>query len=135
MRGNHAANISDSLAVLVRLLDEARLGVSSWDRHYASVEEIPGLGLSTYTKFLNFLSVSISGKTALILDKRIIDVAKSGVFEEFTGHFNAQRYPLYLQRMQSIAEALELDAENVEFFLYEFGLNLKPPNGRDRSGL
>jgi hypothetical protein len=123
MRGNHAANIADNLAALTGLLGEARLGISNWKEHFEKVEAIPGLGLSTYTKFLNFLSVSVSGKTALILDKRIIDVAKSHVFTaSLTG-----RYPTYLQRMHSIADILEVEAENLEFFLYEFGLNLKQP--------
>jgi hypothetical protein len=127
MRGNHAANIADNLAALTGLLGEARLGISNWKEHFEKVEAIPGLGLSTYTKFLNFLSVSVSGKTALILDKRIIDVAKSHVFEEFTASLTARRYPTYLQRMHSIADILEVEAENLEFFLYEFGLNLKQP--------
>ena len=127
MRGNHASNISDNLAVLTGLLSEARLGISNWKEHFDKVEAISGIGLSTYTKFLNFLSVSVSGKTALILDKRIIDVAKSRVFEEFTGSFTALRYPRYLERMHSIADTLEVEAENLEFFLFEFGLNLKQP--------
>jgi hypothetical protein len=127
MRGNHAANISDNLDALTNLLGEARLGISNWKEHFEKVEAISGIGLSTYTKFLNFLSVSVSGKTALILDKRIIDVAKGRVFEEFTGRLTALRYPTYLERMHSIAGTLEVGAENLEFFLYEFGLNLKQP--------
>ena len=127
MRGNHAANIADNLTMLTGLLGEAGLGISNWKEHFEKVEAISGIGLSTYTKFLNFLSVSVSGKTALILDKRIIDVAKSGVFEEFTGSFTALRYPRYLERMHSIAGTLEVEAENLEFFLFEFGLNLKQP--------
>jgi hypothetical protein len=127
MRGNHAANIADNLTVLTGLLGEAELGISNWKEHFEQVEAISGIGLSTYTKFLNFLSVRVSGRTALILDRRIIDVAKSRVFEEFTGSFTALRYPRYLERMHSIADTLEVEAENLEFFLFEFGLNLKQP--------
>jgi len=101
------------------------LGISNWKEHYDKVEAIPSIGPSTYTKFLNFLSVTVSGKTALILDKRIIDVANSHVFEEFTGSLTALRYPRYLERMHSIANTLEVEAENLEFFLFEFGLHLK----------
>ena len=127
MRGNHAANIADNLAALTGLLGEARLGILNWKEHFEKVGAIPGIGLSTYTKFLNFLSVSVSGKTALILDKRIIDVAKSRAFEEFTGSLRASGYPTYLERMHSIADTLEVEAENLEFFFYEFGLKLKQP--------
>lgn len=125
MRGNHAANISNNLAVLVTLLGEARSGIPDWKKHFAKVESISGLGLSTYTKFLNFLSANVCGKTALILDKRIIDVANSRAFDDFTDRLTAQRYPAYLDRMHSIADSLEVEAENLEFFLFEFGLNLK----------
>jgi hypothetical protein len=127
MRGNHASNISANLTALTSLLGEARLGVLNWREHFEKVGAIPGVGLSTYTKFLNFLSVSISGRKALILDERIIDVAKSRAFEEFTGSFTALRYPTYLERMHSIADTLKVEAENLEFFLYEFGLNLRQP--------
>jgi hypothetical protein len=133
MRGNHAANVSDNLAALTSVLDEARLGISNWKEHLEKVKAIAGVGLSTYTKFLAFLSVSVSGKKALILDKRIIDVAKSRMFEEFTGNLTALRYPTCLERMHSLADTLEVEAENLEFFLYEFGLNLKQPeNGAAR---
>jgi hypothetical protein len=127
MRGNHASNIADNLVALTDLLGEASLGISNWKEHYDKVEAIPSIGPSTYTKFLNFLSVSVSGKTALILDKRIIDVAKNQVFEEFTGSLTALRYPRYLERMHSIADTLEVEAESLEFFLFEFGLHLKQP--------
>ena len=125
MRGNHASNIADSLDVLTGLLSEARLGISNWKNHFESLNGIPGVGLSTYTKFLNFLSVTVSGKTALILDDRIVRVAKSRAFEEFTDSLTALRYPACLERMHSIAETLGVDAESLEFFLFEFGLNLK----------
>jgi len=127
MRGNHASNISDNLAALTGLLGEARLGISNWKEHFDKVESISGIGLSTYTKFLNFLSASVCGKSALILDKRIIVVAKSRAFRDFTGSFTALRYPTYLERMHSIADALEVEAENLEFFFFEFGLYLKQP--------
>jgi hypothetical protein len=69
----------------------------------------------------------VSGHTALILDKRIIDVAAAGVFEGFEGNYSSQTYPAYLELMHSIAVALQVEAESLELFLYEFGLNLKSP--------
>lgn len=62
MRGNRAANIADNLTALTGLLGEAGLGIPNWKAHFEKVEAISGIGLSTYTKFLNFLSVSVSGK-------------------------------------------------------------------------
>jgi len=46
------------------------------------VTPIKGIGPSTYTKFLSFLSVQVQGHAALILDDRIIRVANEGIFEE-----------------------------------------------------
>jgi hypothetical protein len=83
MRGKHVANICSHLGPLTELLAAARAkSVINWEEHYASVRPIVGIGLSTYTKFLNFLSVNIQGCPALILDGRIIQVAKRGIFEE-----------------------------------------------------
>ena len=133
MRGNHASNIADNLPALTHLLEEARLGISNWEQHFEKIDLIPSVGLSTYTKFLNFLSVSVSGKAALILDQRIIDVAKGHSFEDLAGCYNPATYPVYLEKMHSIADTLGIDAESLEFFLFEFGLNLKKPkNGTQR---
>lgn len=125
MRGKNAANISASFDALVDLLGIARNGITNWAGHFPHVDEIRGVGLSTYTKFLCFLSVDVVGHTALILDQRIIVVAARRIFEEFQGNFSSRTYPDYLQLMHGIAHDLEVPAENLEFFLYEFGLNLK----------
>lgn len=125
MRGNLAAGISDNLCELTNLLCKARKGIPDWTGHFKHVKRMGGVGLSTYTKFLNFLPVEVSGHTALILDKRIIEVAASHVFEDFVGNFTWQNYPEYLSQMHSVATNLKVDAESLEFFLFEFGRNLK----------
>jgi hypothetical protein len=85
-----------------------------------------------YTKFLTFLSVPVHGLSALILDDRIIRVAQQGIFQELAplqglSDSNAARsYPRYLERMHSLAGDITVSAEQLEFFLFEFGLNLKP---------
>jgi hypothetical protein len=127
MRNTYAGDISDALPVLAPLLNEARQGIQNWGEHFGHTGPIRGLGLSTYTKFLNFLSADVSGHTALILDKRIIDVAAAGAFEEFEGNYSEANYPAYLELTHLIATDLKVEAENLEFFLYEFGLNLKNP--------
>jgi hypothetical protein len=69
---------------------------------------------------------------ALILDQRIIDVVRSKVFDELaplTGlsYDNAPRnYVRYLGCLQNVGKQLSLPTENIEFFLFEFGLHLKP---------
>jgi hypothetical protein len=102
-----------------------------WYTHYRAVKPIAGIGLSTYTKLLSFLSVQVHGHSALILDERIITIANHGVFEELapildlSAHNAVSHYPQYLSCIHSLAKELAVSAEKIEFFLYEFGLNLK----------
>jgi len=138
MRGNHVRNLIRHLGPLTQLLAEARTAqVAEWSTHYEKVGPIEGIGLSTYTKFLNFLSVQVHGREALILDDRIIRIANRSVFDELAplrglNQDNAARsYPSYLMCMHSVASSLDVPAEAIEFFLFEFGLNLKPPHPND----
>src|SRR5260370_4991459 len=137
-RGNNIKDLmrNGNLDHLTELLSEARTQpVADWIEHYNKVKEIKGLGLSTYTKFLNFLSVKVDGHTALILDDRIIQVVSQGMWKELAplgdlSNSNAvRRYPSYLERMHSLATTLQICPEAIEFFLFEFGLNLKPQSG------
>ncbi len=135
MRGNNFANLVHQYDKITELLMETRgRHVLDWRQHYKKVEAITGLGLSTYTKFLSFLAVSVEKHRALILDDRIIKVARRCVFEELdplcdlTTSNATRRYPEYLARIYEIATAFCVPAENIEYFLFEFGLNLKPTN-------
>jgi hypothetical protein len=134
MRGNHVDNVISHLTSLTQLLSDARAKpVIEWVTHYAKVRPIGGIGLSTYTKLLSFLSVQVQGHTALILDDRIIQVVKRGIFEELAplqklNSYKAPHwYPQYLECIHGLAENLEVSPENIEFFLFEFGLHLKVP--------
>ena len=135
MRGNNVPNMASHITPLTDLLAEARSHpVDRWDEHYARVGPIRGIALSTYTKFLTFLSVQIGGYTSLILDDRIVRVATGRIFEELvpvanlTDHRKARDYPRYLECLHRIANDMAVSAEAIEFFLFEFGLNLKAPS-------
>lgn len=134
MRGNNVTKLIGHLNSLAQLLSSTRTEpVTKWSEHYAEVELISGVGLSTYTKFLSFLSVRVQGHTALILDNRIIRIANKGIFDELAplkelSDYNKVRfYPQYLECMHDVADNLAVTAEEIEFFLFEFGLYLKPP--------
>lgn len=103
MRGNNVKNLIIGFDALMQLLSEARTQpVDKWNAHYEKVELIKGIGLSTYTKFLNFLDVQVHDHTALILDDRIIRVASEGIFEELaplrdlSNSNRVRRYPSLL---------------------------------------
>jgi hypothetical protein len=133
MRGDHFASLIGHLEELTEILSSARsTPISNWLSHYDRVKPIKGVGLSTYTKFLHFLSVEVENHAAVILDQRIVDVARNKVFDELaplTGltYDNAPRnYVRYLECLDNVAQQLSVPKENIEFFLFEFGLHLKP---------
>lgn len=133
MRGLHfpsiLRNISDIEKALTTCFNDKN--INNWKSHYRSVSSIDGLGLSTHTKFLYFLKMRIENYPALILDLRLIDVFKKGVFSEFKElkkirYDNApDLYPCYLKLMKTTATKYDLTHDNVEMFLFEFGGNLK----------
>lgn len=133
-RGNHFTDLIGQLDTLTQLLNTAKnQPITDWDHHFEKVRSIKGLGLSTYTKFLCFLSVKVNSHKALILDERIIRVANHGVFEDMmplrhlTNHNAARSYPDYLYHMEKIASMLSVSPEQLELFLFQFGLNMKQP--------
>jgi Putative 8-oxoguanine DNA glycosylase OGG-like protein len=134
MRGNHDSTLMKNIESVMRLLNAARSRhIANWESHYAEVRraKVAGLGLSTYTKFLNFLSVKVEGYPALILDDRIIKVSRQRVFEELgtlrelTYDKAPRAYLRYLACLHKLARKFQVSAESIEFFLFEFGLNLK----------
>lgn len=99
-------------------------------------KNIEGLGLSTYTKFLYFLKISIDKHRALILDNKLIEVFKRGVFQDFDelleeisrGNAMKKYYTIYLEQMHKVGKELKLGTrgvEKLERFLHIFGSNIK----------
>lgn len=139
MRGNHFQNLLPRFSNLVNLLIGARdAGIPDWDAHFRDITAIPGVGLSTYTKFLQFLRVSVQGSRALILDDRIVQVARQRIFADLeplcriSANNKVGWYPKYLSHMHSRAQFLGVDPESLELFLFEFGLSLKQPSEKSR---
>ena len=133
MRGLHFQNILRNISAIENALTTCfnNKNINNWETHYRSVSLIDGLGLSTYTKFLYFLKIRVESYPALILDLRLIDVFRKGVFREFKElkrirYDNAPvLYPDYLKLMSTTAIKYDLPYDNVEMFLFEFGGNLK----------
>jgi hypothetical protein len=132
MRGRHFQSIFQSINDIEKILMSNRqANIENWAEHYGLVDQVEGLGLSTYTKFLHFIRATINSLPALILDQRLIDVFRKGIFRECrdlkTIHYgNAPYlYPKYLEMMDCIANKYHVDSGKLEMFLFEFGANLK----------
>lgn len=137
MRGNHVSKIAERFEKLVEHLAEtARVRtVEDWPAQYGQVDEFSGVGLSTYTKFLTFLSIKIHSFSALILDERIVRIIGGRIFDELNVLGDKRQdkpqdwYPDYLSCLHELASSFGVSSEAIEFFLFEFGLNLKQPDG------
>ena len=137
MRGNHFVNILKNIHLLESTFKELKTKsqLTNIDfEHFTTVfKNIPGLGLSTYSKLLYFLNIRFNNNPALILDQRLIDVFKNKYFEDFLElnritYSNAERnYLKYLLITNQIAIELNTQGENIEQFLFIFGNNLKVP--------
>jgi hypothetical protein len=132
MRGFNLQKLITGYTRLLPMLQAARdKGLDDWSSHFSS-SRIGGIGLSTYSKFLYFLRAKVHGFSALILDDRLIQVARKRYYAELSslaqigGHNAASMYPAYLSCVHREAARLKVPSENLEMFLFEFGLNIKP---------
>lgn len=133
-RGRNIENIFklENFEKLVNTLEIYRENEISIDQLKKDIKSIPGLGLSTITKFTHFLNTTIDGKKAVILDIQIIKAINTGRFEDFnhlTGmtYDNAiNRYPEYLETVNKLSKSINAEPDQIEMFLFTFGRVLSP---------
>ncbi|WP_343321558.1 hypothetical protein [Sphingobacterium multivorum] len=135
MRGKHFFNIykdqMESICSILRSI-ESSCSPETFEEAHKELGKIRSLGLSTYSKLLYFLGVSlVDGGSALILDERIIRIFRSQKFEEFNSFNkisveNGYRYYLnYIQKIHELAKQMQVKEDQIELFLFTFGNNLK----------
>lgn len=96
----------------------------------SDIKNIPGLGLSTITKFTHFLGTTIDGKKAVILDNQIIEAINTNRFEEFKTlqgitYLNApNKYVQYITIIDELSKSMKVFPDQIEIFLFTFGRNL-----------
>ena len=77
------------------------------------------------------MSAQVNNQAELILDSGVIKVAAQRVFEglnpiqHLTYSDAAKNFELYLNGINNPVIVLNVEAENIELFLFEYGLNLK----------
>jgi len=136
MRGNHFVNILQNIQTLEMTFSDLKsknsLTSSDFNNLTKTVKDIPGLGLSTYSKLLYFLNIKFNGNPCLILDQRLIDVFASKTYSNFSSlsgiTYNKAEKEYYLNFLEKVNQkSLELgtQGENIEQFLFMFGNNLK----------
>ncbi len=138
-RGRNIDNllIDDNLERLIEILDGYKEKEITIERLKSDIKSISGLGISSMTKFTNFLNTTVDKYRAVIFDKRIIDTINSGRFEEFNhlqgiNSSNAiNYYPQYLKTINDIAKQIGAEPEQIEIFLFTLGKNLSKVLGEN----
>lgn len=133
MRGHHFSNILTFRAELLDLLKELQQNpvIEDWTNHYSRVSRIRGMGMSTYTKLLYFIGAFIGKNRCLIFDDRIVRTFNKRLFTAFWEMENARAgtmhslYPKYIEVISGQADAMNVESEKIELFLFQFGINLK----------
>lgn len=120
----------NSFKKLISTLSDYLDSEISIERIKSDIKNIDGLGLSTMSKFTNFLNTTINGNKAVILDEQIINAIKRGVFEEFNCLENLKyenainKYDEYLSVVNTISEEINSEPDHIEIFLFLFGRSL-----------
>jgi len=138
-RGKNIDNLlSDtSLKTLIQTLNGYRYKDITIDQFKADTKSISGLGLSTMSKFTNFLNTTINGHKAVILDLQIINTINRGTFEEFNSlkkitYVNAlNKYEHYISIIETLAKTTKAKPDQIENFIFLFGRSIsdiKKPN-------
>ncbi len=132
VRGGYFSQIINNTNAIIRNLQEfpENIAETNWLASYKTLNEIPGLGMSTWTKLLYFLRIRIGGVQALILDRKVVGVMQRRVFRDFTmlakiKPNSPEPYPSYLRVMYDTAKKLKVAEDKLEMFLFTFGNSLK----------
>ena len=132
MRGISFMGVLENIQQLEGLIQNSQNLTFQEFENMCKVLKGTGIGLSTFTKILYFFKITLDGYRCLILDSRIIEVLKSGKFQELDTlkkitEFNKHKYyPDYLRLMAEIAKANDYTVDQLELFLFMFGNSLKP---------
>ncbi len=129
-RGNNIKSLltEENFATLLVHLEKCRTSKEINIKEIrGTIDAVPGLGLSTMSKYLYFLRVNTEGFPSMILDKQIINVVKSNRFEELAplGKMRNEswvsKFREYLRILNSVSKELNVRNDQVEMFLIVFG--------------
>jgi hypothetical protein len=138
-RGKNIDNLlrKDNFDKLVKVLDGYQGNEITLSQLTEDMKSIEGLGLSTMTKFTYFLRGYLNGHLAVILDLQIIGVINSGRFEELETlkgiryDNGIKKYADYLYVIDKLAKELEVEPDQLEYFLFTFGNQLSELSGEE----
>ncbi|ALM22014.1 hypothetical protein AAT17_12625 [Nonlabens sp. MIC269] len=131
-RGNNISKLlsKPNLSLLIKKLRPYRNAEISIDQLINDINAIPGLAISTMTKFSHFLNTTINYNKAVILDQQIMNTVNLGRFEDLKAlkgikpSNSLQKYCLYIEIINNLSKELHAKPDQVEMFLFFFGRTL-----------
>ncbi len=131
-RGNHIQNILKKIDGLNEKLSENKNEHLSKDNARKLIDElneIDGMGPSTWSKLLYFFKVSVDSNSCQIFDAKIEKSLNSANFKEFKkdkwDQHKTDDYFDYIERLSMVSRKLKVKPEQVENFLFHYNLNFK----------
>jgi len=124
--GGRGTNITQVLNNLPRVSAAAANHCPSWPLYFNQFKIVPGVGISTITKFAYFFGHSFDGLPALILDQRVADILNLKHWANAPTPVGQRggwcnQYLKYLNEMNNSANAIKASGEQLELFFYLLG--------------
>ena len=130
-RGRNIANILTKIGEVSKLLsqyDEKDITKDQAVELIKKLEDIRGLGISTWSKLLYFFNIAIDSRKCQIYDLKIVDSLNKKQFSELGTQVWKQdnnHYFQYIELVDDLAERMCVSPEQVELFLFYFNLYYK----------
>ncbi len=113
----------DKLSQMLSSEDNRNLTKTQADCLITQFNEIHGLGISTWSKFLHFFDFSIDSKKCQIFDLKIVDSLNKKQFCQLSTQIwrhNIRHYYQYIELIDKLAKDLDVLPEQVELFLFYY---------------
>ena len=130
-RGGYFEDILEHLPILKNQISYKKVLTEEEFRFLCFTLKGKGIGLSTLSKFLYFFEMQIDSYRCLILDRWVINILQSGIYNELLPLHNIKEgnkvnmYFRYIETMDAVAKKMNVSVDQLELFLFLFGKNLK----------
>lgn len=132
-RGKNIENVLkrlDEICRVISLVENTDLSQIELVTLIKRLDQMPNLGMATWSKFLYFSHATFNKKKMVILDNKMASILSSQtvngvVFKNLAASNSAEVYCGYLHDMGSLSDFLGSDIENLELFFFVFGTMLQ----------
>lgn len=130
-RNDNIKRTLESFILLQKILSKTEnknLSISEANSLLNELDNIEGLGPSTWSKLLYFFNISFCNQKCQIFDLKIVDSLNKKQFcefEEYNWKQDKQNYFKYISLLSDLANKLDASPDQIENFLFFYNLNYK----------